>query len=65
MSSALLAATGVDALAIMTPWPEFRALQPRTIGEVMRGRLVLDPFRVLNRDAAEAAGLDYRTLGAA
>ena len=26
--TALEAATGTDALAIMTPWPEFRSLEP-------------------------------------
>jgi hypothetical protein len=31
----------------------------------MRGKLVLDPFRVLDRKAARAAGLDHRTLGVA
>lgn len=61
--SALEAATGVDALAIMTPWPEFRSLEPRALAGVMRGRLVLDPFRVLDRQAARAEGLDHRTLG--
>jgi hypothetical protein len=29
----------------------------------MRGRLVLDPYRVLDRSVALAAGLDHRTLG--
>ena len=61
--TALAAAEGVDALAIMTPWPEFRRLSPSDIAKAMRGTLVLDPFRVLDRAAACAAGLDYRTLG--
>jgi UDPglucose 6-dehydrogenase len=63
-SHALDAARDVDALAIMTPWPEFRELVPADLARVMRGRLVLDPYRVLNAAAAHAAGLDYRTLGA-
>jgi hypothetical protein len=29
----------------------------------MRGRLVLDPYRMLDPASARAAGLDYRTLG--
>jgi hypothetical protein len=29
----------------------------------MRGKLVLDPYRVLDGAAARKAGLDYRTLG--
>lgn len=61
--SALEAAAGVDALAIMTPWPEFRGLSCADLAKTMRGRLVLDPYRVLDPVAARAAGLDYRTLG--
>jgi UDPglucose 6-dehydrogenase len=62
--SALAAAQGVDALAIMTPWPEFRGLSCTDLAKVMRGRLVLDPYRVLDGAAARAAGLDHHTLGA-
>jgi UDPglucose 6-dehydrogenase len=62
-STPLDAARGADALAIMTPWPEFRSLEPAILRSAMRGRLVLDPFRVLDRRAALAAGLDHQTLG--
>ena len=61
--SALDAARGADALLIMTPWPEFRALSCADLAKAMRGRLVLDPYRVLDRSVALAAGLDHRTLG--
>lgn len=61
--SALEAAQGVDALAIMTPWPEFRTLNCVDLAKTMRGRLLLDPYRVLDARAARAAGLDYLTLG--
>ena len=47
----------------MTPWAEFRQLAPATLAEHMRGRLVLDPYRVLDGRAAAAAGLDWHTLG--
>jgi UDPglucose 6-dehydrogenase len=60
---ALDAARGVDALAIMTPWPEFRALDPAALAKAMRGRLVLDPYRVLDPQAVRNAGLDHVTLG--
>jgi UDPglucose 6-dehydrogenase len=64
-ASALDTAKGVDALAIMTPWPQFRELACGDLARVMRGRLVLDPYRVLDAGKARAAGLDYRTLGTA
>lgn len=61
--SAAAALDGIDALAIMTPWPEFRTLVAEEIAAAMRGRLVLDPYGVLDPAQARAAGLDYRTLG--
>jgi len=63
-ASALDAARGADALAIMTPWPEFRDLKPADLAAVMRGRIVLDPYRALDGRAVAATGLDYCTLGA-
>jgi UDPglucose 6-dehydrogenase len=63
-SSALEAARGVDALVIMTPWPEFRSLSCADLANIMKGRLVLDPYRVLDAAAARTAGLAYQTLGA-
>jgi UDPglucose 6-dehydrogenase len=62
-ANALAAAEGVDILAIMTPWPEFRTLKPADLARVMAGRTVLDPYRVLDPLAAVAAGLDHLTLG--
>jgi UDPglucose 6-dehydrogenase len=60
--SALDAAAGVDVLAIMTPWPEFKLSCP-AVASAMRGRLVIDPYRMLERAAAREAGLDVRSLG--
>lgn len=62
--SALEAAAGVDALAIMTPWPQFRQLKAQELARALRGRTVVDPYRVLDGAAVAAAGLDYFTLGA-
>ncbi|MES1149731.1 MAG: GDP-mannose dehydrogenase, partial [Bradyrhizobium guangdongense] len=59
------AARGADAVAIMTPWPEFRSLAAGELAGEMRGRLLLDPYRLLTPAAARAVGLDYRTLGVA
>jgi UDPglucose 6-dehydrogenase len=62
--SALDAAQGVDALAVMTPWPAFRELKASDLAAAMSGRTVIDPYRVLDADDVAAAGLDYFTLGA-
>ena len=54
---------GADALMILTAWPQYRAIAPETIARAMRGRIVLDPYRVLDRTRAMEAGLEYHTLG--
>ncbi len=61
--SPLDAVKGADALAIMTPWPEFKKLDPIDIAKAMKGNVVLDPYRVLDPAKAKAAGLDHRLLG--
>jgi UDPglucose 6-dehydrogenase len=60
----LEAAQGSDALLIMTPWPQFRAIAPVDLAKVMSGKIVVDPFRVLEPAAVRAAALSYFTLGA-
>ena len=62
-ADALDAARGADALLIMTPWPLYRDIAPAKVAEALAGRIVIDPYGVLNRDTAEAAGLAYYTLG--
>jgi UDPglucose 6-dehydrogenase len=61
---ALACCQGADALAIMTQWPQFRALAAADLAGRLRGRVVVDPFSVLDRAAAAAAGLDHVVLGA-
>jgi UDPglucose 6-dehydrogenase len=63
-SSAIEAARGADAVLIMTPWPEFRTLSPASLTAVMRGRTIVDPFRVFEPAAMRTAGFSYFTLGA-
>lgn len=63
-TSAMEVAQGVAALVIMTPWPAFRDLKPDRLAGTMAGRVLIDPYRVVDGRAAAAAGLDYFTLGA-
>jgi len=60
----LAACDSADAVAIMTPWPLFRTLKPADLARRMRGRVVIDPFAMLDRAATVAAGLDHIVLGA-
>jgi UDPglucose 6-dehydrogenase len=59
----LQATAGAEALMILTPWPDYRRIAPAEIARSLRGKIVLDPYAVLDRMAAEAAGLAYYTLG--
>ena len=47
-ADALAAAAGADVLVIATPWPQYRELKPGDLASVMKGRAVLDPYRVLD-----------------
>ncbi|MGA3342341.1 MAG: UDP-glucose/GDP-mannose dehydrogenase family protein [Methylocella sp.] len=64
VDDALSALAGAQALMILTPWPEYREIPPSEIASALEGRIVLDPYRVLDHRAALAAKLDYYTLGA-
>ncbi|WP_448951165.1 nucleotide sugar dehydrogenase [Labrys neptuniae] len=57
------ALAGADALMILTPWPQYRAISPTDIAKALSGRIVLDPYGVLDQRQAWQAGLDYYTLG--
>jgi UDPglucose 6-dehydrogenase len=61
--SAEAAIAGADAVVVGTEWPEFRQLDWAALAPTMRGRVVADGRRVVDIDAATAAGLTVVTLG--
>jgi UDPglucose 6-dehydrogenase len=63
--SELDACEGADALVVMTPWKQFSALPPKQAAERLRGKVVIDPYAVLDAAACRKAGLQYHTLGSA
>jgi UDPglucose 6-dehydrogenase len=63
-SSPLEAAEEADALVVMTPWNSYASILPGEMQQRMRGRLVIDPYAVLNEPDFLAAGFDYHRLGA-
>ncbi len=63
VSSALEACRGADALVVMTPWPEFALIDPQAIRQAMRGRVVIDPFGVLDGRHCAELGLIRFQLG--
>lgn len=64
-ADALSCATGADVLVLATAWPEYRALAIEDLARVMAGRVLIDPFRLLDGAAAVAAGFEYHALGMA
>lgn len=57
------ACDGADVLAVMTPWARFAKIDLGEVAKRMRGRVVLDPYRVLKSEGCRDAGLSYHTLG--
>jgi UDPglucose 6-dehydrogenase len=60
---ALDAATGADALVLVTEWNEFRALSPAQLGGAMRGRIVIDLRNVYDPVAMRQGGFSYHAVG--
>ena len=48
---------GADALVIATPWPQYRAMQPAELARVMAGRIIIDPYRMLDGRRARPTAL--------
>jgi UDPglucose 6-dehydrogenase len=62
-ASAADAIEGVDAVVLVTEWPEFAELDLAEAAAAMRGTLVVDGRNFLDREAVLAAGLDYEGIG--
>ena len=62
-TSMLDACEKADILLIMTPWPQFRDLSPVAVAERLVGRLVVDPYRMIDEEAGAASGLEVISLG--
>jgi UDPglucose 6-dehydrogenase len=56
-------AQDADVLVIVTPWKDYRALTVEALAEAMRGRVIIDPYRIIDGDKAVQAGFAYHTLG--
>ena len=65
VDAALDACRDADVLAIMTPWPEFASVDLAEITRAMRGRMIIDPFAVLDQARCVSAGFSYSRLGSA
>jgi UDPglucose 6-dehydrogenase len=62
-NSALEVLRGAEVLVLATAWPEFRCIDMEMLLENMTGRVVIDPFGMLDGAEMKANGFDYFRLG--
>jgi UDPglucose 6-dehydrogenase len=62
-TDAYAAATGADALIIVTHWNEFKALSPTKLKDVMRRAIIVDGRNIYAPEAMAKAGFIYRGVG--
>ena len=61
--SALEACDGADALAVLTEWPEFTAVNPADVASRLKSTVVVDGRNVLNPQQWKSSGFQYRGVG--
>jgi UDPglucose 6-dehydrogenase len=61
--SALEAARGADAVAVLTDWPEFATISPYALGDVVRSRNIVDARHALDPVPWLRAGWNYIAPG--
>ncbi|HMN68223.1 MAG TPA: UDP binding domain-containing protein, partial [Bdellovibrionales bacterium] len=61
--SALDAAAGVDALLIVTEWPEFRSVNLKTLKSTMKQGLIFDGRNLFDPLKMKDAGIEYYGVG--
>ena len=62
-ATTLDAAADADVVLHLTEWPEFRAIDPAALAQVVARPHVLDARNCLDREAWTAAGWTYVGLG--
>jgi UDPglucose 6-dehydrogenase len=62
-ASAVEAMRDADAMALLTEWNEFRALDPARIRQLLRTPVVVDLRNVYSPADMIAAGIDYQSIG--
>ncbi len=63
VGTAMEAVEGADAALVATEWPEFGSLDLAAVAAAMAGKVLVDARNMIDREAAVAAGLDYRGIG--
>jgi UDPglucose 6-dehydrogenase len=63
LAMSALDAADAETLLILTDWPQFRAIDMRSVAQKIRTGLVVDGRNMLDGDSVAAAGLRYRGIG--
>ena len=61
--SAYAAAADADAVAIVTEWDAYRALDLSKLRSAMKGKALIDMRNIYDAEQAEAAGFEYTSIG--
>lgn len=62
-SDAYDAAKDADVVAILTEWDDFKAIDLKTLKNVVKSAKIVDLRNILNPDEARQAGFDYKGIG--
>ncbi len=57
------AVKGADAILHLTEWKEYRGLDPSVIGQLVKGKFIIDGRNALDRNKWRAAGWRFHALG--
>ncbi|MBO7244770.1 MAG: UDP-glucose/GDP-mannose dehydrogenase family protein [Alphaproteobacteria bacterium] len=52
-----------DILVILTEWKEFKTLDLETVGDLMKGKRIIDCRNLLDKEKAISLGFDYQGIG--
>jgi UDPglucose 6-dehydrogenase len=63
VASPLAAAEGANALLVMTPWSSYASLPLRELQNLLCGRVIIDPYAVLDETECRVLGFEYHRLG--
>jgi UDPglucose 6-dehydrogenase len=58
-----LAATGASVVLLLTEWPQFAALRPADLSEIVKHKNIIDARNALHPEPWRLAGWNYRALG--
>jgi hypothetical protein len=53
----------IDILIILTPWAIYRKYFKSELINSMKGKIILDPYKVLSGDFCKSLDIKYFTLG--